>query len=70
MVLAVHAEFVNLRAQDLPNQPRRAGKLDDRAARGDLRHLEPLRREPIGDRLKVGIGRTKLLPELLGVSHW
>ncbi len=57
---------MHLRSQSLPHHARRAGKLDDRAARRDVRHVEALRREPIGDRLEVGIRRAKLLPELLG----
>ena len=59
-------EVVNLRSEDLPDQTRRARKLDHRAARRHLRHLEALRRKPIGDGLNVGIRRAKLLPKLLG----
>jgi hypothetical protein len=66
VILAVHPKSVNLGSQDLPDQSRRAGKLNDRAARRYLCHLEALLREPIGDRLEVGIGRAELLTELLG----
>jgi len=66
VILTVYPEFVNLRSQDFPHQARCTGKLDDRAARRNLRDLEALRREPTRDCLKVGIGGAKLLPELFG----
>ena len=65
VLLAVDREFVDLRVQGLAHQPRRAGKLDDRAARCHTTHLKALRREPIGHGLNVRIGGAELLPKLL-----
>src|SRR5439155_10440676 len=66
VLLALDEVLVDFGAQRLAHQTRRAGKLDDGAARRHALDLETLGREPVGYGLDVRIGRPEPLSKLAG----
>ena len=66
VLLALDGEFVDLGVEGVAHQPRRAGKLDDGAARPHAVDLETLGGEPVGHGLDVRIGGAEPLSKLFG----
>jgi hypothetical protein len=66
MLLSVDDEAVNFRSKRSSHGASRSIELDNLATWSDLDSCESLRCQPASHSLNVGIGRTKLLAELLG----